>query len=213
MRKLRVREVNWLALGHTAGRGRGRIQTDSGPKVCVLIPWSLLPLSPSPLIHHKIRPSFLLSQVILRGTDSQEGHREVGVLQHHCPSSVPPHLPTCEFHRHCRLNRLKWNPASSMPQPPILCFLTPIYSSFSTPITVKPWYLYHCSISWTQPLFHPCCPRSGLSLPTGPLPPHSPCPIHSPPERALEILLLMSALLQTPSMAPHFLQDAPSTCP
>lgn len=176
MRKLRIREVNWLALGHTAGRGRGRIQTDSGPKVCVLIPWSLLPPRPSPLIHHKIRPSFLLSQVILRGTDSQEGHREVGVLRHHCPSSVPPRLPTCEFHRHCRLNRLKWNPASSMPQPPILCFLTPIYSSFSTPIRVKPCTWTTAVYPEPSPFSIPVAPgqawayQQGLCLHTHPAP-------------------------------------------
>lgn len=63
MRKLKLR----------AGRHR-----DSGPRVCSVILCSLLPPRLSPLSHRQMRPSFLLSQVILRGADSQEGPAGMG---------------------------------------------------------------------------------------------------------------------------------------
>lgn len=78
------------------------------------------------------------------------------------------------------------------------------------PHSVKSWPFCHCGISSTW-LFHPCCPvpagaSAGLCL-------RSHLPHRSPPERALEIFLLMSSLNQTPPMAPHCLHATPSPLP
>lgn len=203
MRKLRVREANWLALGHTAGRESSRIKTDSGPSDCVPFPWSLFLPRPSPLIHLQMRPSFSLSQVILRGTASQEGSKEMGSCSPHCSFQHPasPPLPVSSTDT---AGSTGWNGIQHLPptNPQNRCCLPPIYSSFPAP-RVKPWDLYHCSMSWTRLLSIPAAPGQPWSLPTGCL--YSPSPGHSPSEGALEILLLVSTLLQTPSLAPHFI--------